>query len=163
MDSTINTDILLQNGDAAEDAEDFETAFSAFERGAKLGNASCWVRLGYLYDTGKGVQVDKSKAMQCYRNAWRNQDVCAANNIAVLYREQGRRRTMFQWYKRAANIGDGSAHLNVAKCYLDGVGVRRSPQLALRHLAIAIDSEYISQEEQEEAVSLLNRLKPRSI
>jgi len=159
----INTDLLFQTGDIAEEAGDFNAAFSAFERGAELGDSSCWVRLGYMFDTGKGVAVSKLEAMRCYRMAWRDQDVCAANNIAVLYREQGKHRTMFQWYQRAADIGDGSAQLEVAKCYLEGIGVRRSAELALLHLTIAVDSEYISSEEHEEALNLTNQLRPRHI
>jgi len=101
--------------------------------------------------------------MKIYRKAWRLGSHASACNIAVLYREQGRIRMMFRWYQRVAAVGDGSAHLEMAKCYLTGSGVRKNPDAALRCLAVAIGSEYISEYEREEAQALLSGLSPRLV
>jgi len=160
----VDTDALFRIGDAAEEAGDFGLALRSFERGAALGSPECLTRLAYLYDVGVGVEVDKDLAMALYQRAWRrNGSVVAAQNIAILYHEVGRYREMFRWYQRAARNGDGSAQLDLAKCYLDGLGVRKDIQLAVRALAIAEGSIYITEYERDEALALVEMLKPRLI
>jgi TPR repeat protein len=70
---------------------------------------------------------------------------------------------MFGWFQRAADTGDGSAQLNIAKCYLNGIGVRTDVSAGLRCLAIAIQSNCISEVEREEAVSLRSTFAPRPV
>jgi len=160
----VSTDALFRIADAAEEVGNYEFARQSFERGAELGDASCLMRLAYMYDVGElGVAVDKVRAMQLYRLAWRKGCPGAASNIAILYREQGNRRAMFQWFKREADTGDGSAYLDLAKCYLAGTGVRKCVQTALRCLATAIRSEFITENEREEAQSIMDTLRPRAI
>lgn len=120
----------------------------------------CLQALGYMYDVGEGVAADKVTAMELYRKAWRRGNHAAATNIAILYREMGRKRTMFRWYERVARAGDGSAQLEMAKCFLSGVGVRKDVQAALRCLVVANASDYITEYEREEAQSMLAGLKP---
>jgi len=162
----VNTEALFRIGDAAEEAGDYERARQSFERAAALGDASALMRLAFMYDVGElGVQVDKAQAMRLYRQAWRKGCPGAANNIAILYREQGKHRTMFQWFRREADAGDGGSYLDLAKCYLAGAGVRKNMQAALRCLAAAVgsDQEYITEAEREEAQALMDTLRPRAI
>lgn len=155
------TDALLRIAFAAGEDGDFERARKCYERGAALGDGMCFQALGYMYDVGEGVSVDKALAMKLYRKAWRRGDHAAASNIAILYRERGNMRTMFQWFERVAHAGDGSAQLEMAKCYLSGVGVRKDIQSALRCLAVAKTSYYITEYEREEAEALLAKLRPK--
>lgn len=159
----VNTDALFSIGDAAEEAGNFDLARQSFERGAALGSAECLSRLGYMFDVGAGVAADKALAMRLYQRAWRRGSHVAANNIAILYREQGKHRAMFRWFQKAALNGDGSAQLDVAKCYLDGTGVGRNLQAAIRCLSAALSSDYISEAEREEAAELMEALRPRAI
>jgi TPR repeat protein len=161
MSSMSETFLLFQMGDSAEEAGDFSSAKLAFERGAALGDGCCWLRLGYLYDVGLGVETDKREAMRCYRRAWLQRNTAAANNIAILYRERGDHRSMFRWFERAASEGDGSAYLDLAKCYRDGIGVRKAPQAAVRCLAAALSSPFISEVEREEAAEMMAAVRPR--
>jgi hypothetical protein len=160
----VNTDALFRIGDAAEEAGNFTLARQSFERGAALGDTMCLCRLAYLYDVGRGIEADKPMAMRLYRRAWRrDKDTAAGSNIAILYRERSDFRAMFRWWKRVADEGDGSAQLEMAKCYLDGAGVKRCPQSALRCLAVAVGSTYITEYEREEAQNLLDSLRPRRV
>jgi hypothetical protein len=154
---------LFREGDAAEEAGETARALRCFEEGAALGDAICWSRLGLMFDIGKGVQIDKARAMRCYRMAWRQRDTVAALNIAILYRERGDRRAMFRWYRRAAREDDGSAEFELAKCYMTGTGVRRSMDMAIRSLAVALNSDRISEAEREEAQSLYARFRPTMV
>jgi TPR repeat protein len=160
----VSTDALYRIANAAEEAGNHEFALRSYERGAALGDAFCLFRIAHMYDVGElGFAPDKVRAMQLYRRAWRKRCPGAANNIAVLYRERDNRRAMFQWFRREAEEGDGSAHLDLAKCYLQGTGVRKCVQTALRCLATAIASEYISEFEREEAQAIMETLRPRIV
>jgi uncharacterized protein len=141
-------------GDAVEEAGDYATARAAFERGAALGDAFCWTRLGLIFDKGLGCDVDKPKAMQCYQRAWRARDVVAAYNIATLYREVGNLRAMVQWFQRAAEAGDDGALVEVARCLIHGVGVRRNNSEAVSALREALRGS-LSPAEREEAEEML--------
>ncbi|MGB7655609.1 MAG: hypothetical protein WBL74_09010, partial [Novosphingobium sp.] len=140
----LETDALLIIAHTAAEAGDFDRARQCYETGASLGDPQCLQALGYMYDVGEGVVENKTIAMKLYRKAWRRGDHAAATNIAIMYRQRGKMRTMFQWFKRVAEAGDGSAQLEMAKCYLSGVGVRKDKQAALRCLAVAHTSFYMT-------------------
>src|SRR5690606_19286945 len=160
----VDTSALFQIGDAAQEAGNFAHARAAFERGAALGDVACLSRLAYLFDTGTGVEVDKAAAMQLYQRAWRKaRDVVAGSNIAILYRERREWQSTFRWWRRVATTGDGSAQLEMAKCYLRGRGVKRDLQAALRCLAAAEASAYISEYERDLARRLLRKLQLRRV
>jgi TPR repeat protein len=156
-------DALLIIAHNAGAAGDFDRARQCYEAGAALGDFMCLQALGYMYDVGEGVAPDKVIALKLYRQAWRRGSHAAAINIAIIYREQGKMRTMFRWFERAAIAGDGSAQLQMAKCYLSGVGVRKNVQAALRCLSVANTSSYIAEFERDEAHELLEILKPKLI
>lgn len=158
-----NTDALLRIAYTAAENGDFAHARRCYEQGAALGDFMCLHALGYMHDVGEGVSENKPLAMKIYRRAWRLGSHASATNIAVLYREQGKSRLMFRWYQRVAAAGDGSAHLEMAKCYLAGSGVRKNAEEALRCLATAIGSHYISEYEREEAQALVAELSPRLV
>jgi hypothetical protein len=160
----VNTDALFRIADAAEEAGNYELARKSFERGASLGDSMCLCRLAYLFDTGTGGEVDKTLAMRLYRRAWRiDRNAVAGGNIAILYREQKNWRQTFRWWQRVAELGDGSSHLELGKCYLRGQGVRRDLQSALRCLAAAEGSIYITEYERELAQRLLSKLRLRRV
>lgn len=159
----VDTFAIFQIADTAEEAGDYDFARKSFERAASLGNADCLSRLARMYDIGLGVKVDKAHAMRLYKQAWRRGSFVAPNNIAILYREQGNHRLMFQWFKRAVNWNDGDALVELAKCYLHGRGVRRSPQDALRALALAVNSDCITEAGRENAQAMLDGLRPRAV
>lgn len=158
-----NTDALLRIANAASENGNIDLARQCYEQGAALGDAECLQSLAYVYDVGEGVAEDKSFAMTLYRKAWRRGSHAAAFNIAIVFREQRRFRTMFQWFARVATAGDGSAQLEMAKCYLTGSGVRKNPQAAQRCLAIAAGSDYISEYEREEAQAMLASVAPQLV
>jgi TPR repeat protein len=153
-----NASELFESGDAAEDAGEFGRALLCFEQGAALGCNDCLERLALMYDVGKGVQISKTFAMRCYQKSWRRGGN-PANNIAILYREQGDLKAMVRWYKRAIERGHEDARVELAKCYSNGDGVRRSAGLAKLHLRVAIKAYYITEAGREEAASLLRALE----
>lgn len=130
--------LLADLGDSAEEAGHMGVARRFFERGAALGDALCCQRLGSIYDRGVGCKPDKRRALYWYKKAWRSRDWCAATNIAILYRENGQHRLEFAWFERAARAGDGDALVEIAKCYLAGVGVPKDRVKAIQCLQRAV-------------------------
>ena len=160
----IDAELCLRRGCAAEDAGDYELARTCYAQAAALGDPIGLTSLAYLHELGLGVTVDKARAMQLYRRAWRlHRDGCAANNIAILYRERGDRRAMFRWFQRCAATGDGDAYVELAKCYRDGLGVRRSPELVARWLGAALAEVHISEAARDEAEAMMGAIRPRAV
>ena len=159
----VETEALFRIGDAAEEEGNFGLARQSFERGAALGDAECLCRLASMFYAGSGVEIDKTAAMRLYQRAWRRGSTTAGMNIAILYGERRNWQAMFRWWKRVAETDDGTAQFEMAKCYLNGTGVRQDTQAALRCLAAAIRSSYITEDEREEAEALLDTLRPHMV
>lgn len=45
-----------------------------------------------------------------------------------------------EWYRKAAEQGLDSAQINLARCYLQGIGVTKDEQIGLHWLQVAINS-----------------------
>ncbi|HEY3799400.1 MAG TPA: hypothetical protein VGL58_13700 [Caulobacteraceae bacterium] len=101
----LNTDALLRIAHAANEEGNFARARQCYEQGAAIGDAECLQALGYMYDVGEGVAVDKSLAMKLYRKAWRRGSHAAGTNIAILYQEQGKFGMMFRGSNEWLRLG----------------------------------------------------------
>ncbi len=143
----------------AWDGGDLKKAFELFNQCAANGFIGCMLDLGYFYDEGLGVAQDKTKAMFWYKRAYRKGDSSAASNIAILYREQGRNNLMFQWFQRSVALGDGDSEVELAKLYMQGIGVRKSLSKAKELLRRAQASAHITEAGREEATEMLGSLE----
>ena len=135
---------------------DLAGAFNCFRLGANDGQYGCMMDLGYFFDEGLGPLCSKHEAMRWYKRAFLNGDSCAASSIAILYRERGNHRGMLRWFIADARRGDGDALVEVAKCYLAGLGTPRSTTMAIAYAHKALRSTQISPAGREEAVGLLS-------
>jgi len=91
----------LELGCYLEEDGDFEQAFNAYLRAAKLGNKEAQVNLANLYDDGKGCIQDTRKAIFWYKKAVKLGCPQAANNIGVVYRRWGKKQWADYWFRRA--------------------------------------------------------------
>jgi TPR repeat protein len=82
----------------------------------------------------------------------------SASNIATIYRDEGKHRLAFLWYRRAAGLEDGDAEVEVAKRYLAGIGVAKHLGRAVAALKRAVRTRYITPDSRAEARRLLGRL-----
>ena len=83
---------LNLNGQAAADAGfdafeqgDYEAAFKAWQGPAERGKKNAQFYLGYLYDSGQGVEEDNAKAASWYRKAAVQGQSDAQYNLAAMY------------------------------------------------------------------------------
>jgi TPR repeat protein len=119
------------------------------------GNDDAMHNLGFCYDIGVGTKPNPAKAMLWYRRAYRKGSSPSANNIATMYRDQGKPRLAFAWYLRAVLLRDGNAMVEVAKCYLHGWGVRKDLATAAKFAQRALASEFICEADREQAAEIL--------
>ena len=115
--------------------------------------------LAIFYDEGIGTVANKKQAMYWYKKAYRLGSSAAASNIAILYREQGRFNLTAQWFRRATQLNDGDAEIELAKLLIAGKGIRKSLPAAKEHLLRALASAYITPDGLKEAEELLGQVQ----
>lgn len=123
---------LLETGDADQERKGCEL----FRRAAEKGYASAQYRLGYCYESGKGVEQNFSTANKWYARAGEQGHMDAEYKLGHSYRT-GRGTEIdlpmaLQWYKKAASSGDREALHNVGWMYATGQGTKADQQEAYR-------------------------------
>jgi TPR repeat protein len=131
-----------------------KSAVSRYRKSADAGSVLGQLALGNAYAAGRGVKRDRREAARWYRMAYRNGLVAGAVNLAVDLERQGNRRGAISWLRKAAALNDGSACLRLAKLYLHSRRCRAHAARLLRR-AIALSPSEISEDEKQEAISLL--------
>ena len=63
--------------------QDYTKGLGLYHRAGKLGNAASYLHIGYAYDRGEGVEVDKKKANHYYELAAIGGSVVARHNLGV--------------------------------------------------------------------------------
>ena len=137
----------------------FDVAFRALSYWAAQGDASAFTMLGYMYDAGQGTRKNKAKAKYWYEKAYAAGESIAASNLATIYRDARRPALELAWYKRAAELGDGDALVEVGIRYLSGKGTRRNPAMAEKCFAAALRSKNITEAGRDTAQQLVWGLK----
>jgi TPR repeat protein len=85
------------------------------------------------------------------RRAFRAGDTCAAQNIAITYRQIGDLRAAVKWFRKSADAGDGDALIQLGIHYYWGMGVRKNPKAAVRCFRIATKAKHISEGGRDDA------------
>jgi TPR repeat protein len=119
-------------------------AFRLLRRAAESGDENAAGSLGHAYDVGQGTKHNVAQAIRWYRRAARSGDSTATSNLATVYRDAGRARLAFQWWKRAADMHDGDAAVDAGYCYQYGIGTRKNTANAKRLFRRAIASKDIT-------------------
>lgn len=109
-------------------------AFGLFQKAAEADSTDAQFNLGLCYERGLGVEEDKEKAAQWYRKA--KDDPMSLYRLGHLYESGLISRTdsvqtnngkAFGLYKKAAKRGNFDAHLAMARCLNNGIGVAKEP------------------------------------
>ncbi|MEQ1353743.1 MAG: tetratricopeptide repeat protein [Candidatus Acidiferrum sp.] len=111
-------------------------ACGLFRQAALIGYAGSQYRLGYCYETGRGVDQSFSTANEWYEKAANQGFVDAQYKLGHSYRV-GRGvpidlAVALQWYKKAAENGDRDALHNVGWMYATGQGPETNAEEAYR-------------------------------
>ncbi|MBE6257226.1 MAG: toll/interleukin-1 receptor domain-containing protein [Prevotella sp.] len=118
------------------ESKKFGKAVSWFRGSAEKGNASAQCYLGYLYESGIGVEKSDIEAVNWYTKAAEQGDILAQNNLGSMYREgRGVHKNVEEaarWFRIAASQGSKLAQYNLAIMYLTGSGVPQDEAEAVK-------------------------------
>ncbi|MEO8844987.1 MAG: hypothetical protein ABI591_15335 [Kofleriaceae bacterium] len=108
-------------------------AHSYNRRAAKLGDAGALTAVADRI-SARGGRTSLKIATALYRRAFSKGYITAAFNLACAYQNRGRYKASVGWFRKAADAGDESALLSLARAELYGVGVRRNPMSSFKKL-----------------------------
>ncbi len=119
---------ISKEGDRLFNAGDMTGAARAFARCAEMGDATCELNLGWLYEQGKGVPQNLATAVRWYRAAAEQNHPRAEENLGTMY-QLGRGvakncKTAVEWYARGARQNDQYNLYSLARMYHYGFGVK---------------------------------------
>jgi TPR repeat protein len=126
-----------------------------FRRAAEHGLTPAQYILGVLLGNGDGIRKNVSEAFLWLRKAFHAGDSCAAQNIAITYREIGDLRTAVKWFRKAAVAGDGDALIQLGIHYYWGKGIKKNTKEAVRCFRTATNEKNISEAGRDDAFFLL--------
>ena len=147
----------LAEGIAAYKAEDWTTALAELSPLAEAGNADAAFYVGYMFETGKGVNVDLARAASLYRGAAENGNDRAQFNLAAAL-EAGRGVgadpiEAHRWYLAAADQGFLRAQYKVAELFESGTGVEQDLIQAYKWFALAGKTRYLDSRKRRRRVA----------
>jgi len=111
--------------DVGNSHEAYKKALAFFEKSASMGNIASLNSCGYLYYTGKGTDVDSTKARKYYEKAEEMGSPVAMCNLGILY-EYGKSdltenvEEAFSEYKKSGEAGYAKGFRKVGDLYYHG-------------------------------------------
>jgi TPR repeat protein len=136
-------DAFAEGGDLYldETPPDYAEAKSWLEHAVQGGSADGFDALGWLYESGNGVNKDLPRAFSLFNEAAQRGSPEGAYHLALTYYHgfgvQQDRAAACQWFIRAADQGDPSAEQEAGFCYYNGTGVAQNHETAFNWFALA--------------------------
>jgi TPR repeat protein len=134
----------LEDGLAAYDRGDYDTAIRTLRPLASRGNRRAENSMGAMYENGRGgVAQDLRRAAEWYRRAARHGSAQAQNSLGFMY-IAGRgvkrnRQAGVHWFRLGAAQGFAVAQYNLGVAYEEAWGVRKSYSRAAKWFRLAAD------------------------
>jgi TPR repeat protein len=75
----------IEDGSAAYQRHDYETALRLLRTPAEQGNAEAQLLLGFMYEDGKGVPQDYAEAARWFRKAAEQGNIAAQGTLGSMY------------------------------------------------------------------------------
>jgi TPR repeat protein len=97
-------------------------AAKIYRRAVELGDVNAMTQLGFVYETGSGVKLDKEKAGRLYRMAADRGDAFAQSNLGAVLHSEKKFDEALPYFALAADQGYTGGETNLACCYRDGEG-----------------------------------------
>lgn len=145
----------FDEGVAAYDAGDFETAYRIWDALAREDDLAAMRNVAQLLRQGRGVEKDTARAFKLYTEAAEKGLVTAMANLGDMYLSgEGVERNpqaAAAWYARAASAGLSLAQWKLAAMYETGDGVPADAQRARSLLERAARNGYVPAQEKLKA------------
>ena len=111
---------------------DHQKANELFLKAGELGCAVAYCRLGYSYDAGSGVVIDKEKAKHYYEIAAMKGDVEARYNLGALERKAGNHQRAYKHFNIATSAGHPESLDVVKEGFMKGYVTKHEYESTLR-------------------------------
>jgi TPR repeat protein len=131
-------------------------AVRLLELASRAGNANAQNLLGYCFDCGVGAPKDVQRAVKLYLQSYRGGNGMAAANLATIFRMRGNLAGERRWLRRAFELGDFDAGLDLVRTLLAGRSRRSSIEEEGRRV-LAVIRRHGNAHEKEEARLLAKR------
>lgn len=112
--------------------QDYTKALELFHRSGELGYPKAYCSIGYVYDRGRGEEVDKKKAMHYYELAAMGGDAQARSNLGMYEEEAGNTERALKHYMIAASAGDNDSLDCIKDMYSNGDATKEDYTTALQ-------------------------------
>ena len=133
---------LTNEGQTAYDAGNEQTVAKIWLKACEAGEARGCVRLGFLYQSGRGVEQDDEKAGKIYQKACDAVELIGFSSLASLYQNSGEHAKAAAIFEQACEKGFGLSCYNLAQIYEAGVGVAPDESKALNLYVKACERGY---------------------
>lgn len=135
-----NVGVCYESGMGA--AADAGRAFTNFEKSAELGLSQGLYKLASLYFSGNGTEKNEPWGVELLGRAAAAGHSQAANDLGVIafegnYGQPKDQAKAFDYFSRAAEMGNAEAMKNLAVFYRDGIGRQADPAQELKWYALA--------------------------
>jgi TPR repeat protein len=135
--TTVSPDVVTEPTQIAMVTEPVQSAFiRRYVQAAANGNARAQLSLGYMYENGDKVAMNKEEAIKWYRLAADSGEIQAMISLGVMYETgEGVTKNLTEaafWFRKAASAGDPDAQQSVAFMYESGLGLVQDETEAAR-------------------------------
>lgn len=126
----LNVGLKFYNGQGTE--QNHAEAAKWFRKAAQQGNPVAAYYLGLMFETGQGVQGDMELAATYQRRAADGNVAAAQTKLGDFYYDgkaglQQNYVEALRWYGKAAELGDSTAAILIARMYDGGIGTEKDP------------------------------------
>jgi TPR repeat protein len=108
-----------------------------------------------MLSSPKATAANRREAKTWFMKAYRQADSTAADNLAVMYREDGDFRSAVSWFKKSTALNDESARLQLGIHYYWGIGVRKNYRDAIQLFRETVRAKHIAEIERDDAYCYL--------
>jgi len=113
-------------------SKDYTKALEFYHRAAELSHADAYCNIGYAYDNGLGVKVDKKKARKYYELAAMEGDAQARHNLGIDEAQAGNLDRAIKHWMIAVSIGDSESLNCIKNFYSFGKATKEDYMKALQ-------------------------------
>jgi TPR repeat protein len=112
--------------------QDYTKAFKLFLRAGELGYSMAYGSIGYAYQHGEGVEVDKKKAIHYWELAAMGGNVQSRHNLGVMEMEAGNTERASKHHTIAVRDGHADSLMEIKQLYLNGHATKEDYTKALK-------------------------------
>ena len=132
---------------------DYTKALISWHRAAELGYASAYLNIGYAYNNGEGVEIDKKRAKHYYELAAMKGNTSARYNLGLTEEEVDNWDRAIKHYMIAVRGGDDDSLNNIQQLYSNGHATKEDYTAALQAYQTYLDEIKCSQRDKAAAYS----------